>query len=98
MDFLCLIASNIFFSYLFFVKNVLPASVIYYKWRVPEGERHDSAVKRNKEALTAEVKLWEGYLQKVYERLVHTQNSAAKVKPEALFFAMSLFVFHGVQY
>ncbi|XP_065325856.1 glutathione S-transferase A-like [Pelmatolapia mariae] len=39
-------------------------NVIYYNWKVPEGERHDSAIKRNKEALTAEVKLWEGYLQK----------------------------------
>ncbi|XP_014263433.3 glutathione S-transferase A [Maylandia zebra] len=39
------------------------SSVIYYNWMVPEGERHDSAVKRNKEALTAELKLWEGYLQ-----------------------------------
>ncbi len=38
--------------------------VIYYNM-VPEGEKHDSALKRNKEALTAEVKLWEGYLQKV---------------------------------
>ncbi|XP_068603516.1 glutathione S-transferase A-like [Brachionichthys hirsutus] len=37
--------------------------VIYYKWKVPEGERHDSALKRNKEALTAEVKLWERYLK-----------------------------------
>ncbi|XP_053189898.1 glutathione S-transferase A-like [Scomber japonicus] len=41
------------------------ADVIYYNWKVPEGERHDSAVKRNREALTAEVKLWEGYLQKL---------------------------------
>ncbi|XP_078032129.1 glutathione S-transferase A-like isoform X2 [Epinephelus lanceolatus] len=28
-------------------------------------ERHDSAVKRNKEALAAELQLWEGYLQTV---------------------------------
>ncbi len=41
------------------------ADVIYYKYKVPEGERHDTAVKRNKEALKAELKLWEGYLQKV---------------------------------
>ncbi|XP_059206167.1 glutathione S-transferase A-like [Centropristis striata] len=40
------------------------ADVIYYTWKVPEGERHDSAVKRNMEALKAEIKLWEGYLQK----------------------------------
>nr|XP_020441951.1 glutathione S-transferase A-like isoform X2 [Monopterus albus] len=38
--------------------------VIYYTWYVPEGERHDSAVKRNREALTAELNLWEMYLQK----------------------------------
>ncbi|XP_029023197.1 glutathione S-transferase A-like [Betta splendens] len=40
------------------------ADVLYYTWKVPEGERHDSAVKRNREALTAELQLWEGYLQK----------------------------------
>ncbi|XP_031698314.1 glutathione S-transferase A-like, partial [Anarrhichthys ocellatus] len=38
--------------------------VIYYTYKVPEGERHDSAVKRNREALAAEIKLWEGYLEK----------------------------------
>ncbi|XP_018556943.1 glutathione S-transferase A [Lates calcarifer] len=38
--------------------------VIYYNWKVPEGERHDSALKRNREALAAELKLWEEYLQK----------------------------------
>ncbi|XP_029023196.1 glutathione S-transferase A-like [Betta splendens] len=37
--------------------------VVAYTWRVPEDERHDSAVKRNAEALTAELKLWEGYLK-----------------------------------
>ncbi|XP_074469219.1 glutathione S-transferase A-like [Sebastes fasciatus] len=40
-------------------------SVIYYEWFVPEEERHDSAVERNKEALATELKLWEEYLQKV---------------------------------
>ncbi|KAK5855329.1 hypothetical protein PBY51_005436 [Eleginops maclovinus] len=40
-------------------------AVIYYTWFVPEEERHDSALKRNKEALTAELQLWEGYLQKL---------------------------------
>lgn len=40
-------------------------SVIYYDCSVPEEERHDFAVKRNKEALTAELKLWEGYLENV---------------------------------
>lgn len=43
----------------------LPGIVIYYNYMVPEGERHDSAVKRNREALSAEIKLWEGYLEKV---------------------------------
>uniref|UniRef100_A0A668SDF1 GST N-terminal domain-containing protein n=1 Tax=Oreochromis aureus TaxID=47969 RepID=A0A668SDF1_OREAU len=42
-------------------------AVIYYEWYVPEGERHESALKRNKEALVTELKLWEGYLQKVFE-------------------------------
>ncbi|XP_020498820.1 glutathione S-transferase A [Labrus bergylta] len=41
------------------------ASVIYYNYKVPEGERHDSAVKRNRETLKAEAQLWEGYLQKI---------------------------------
>ncbi|CAK6949738.1 glutathione S-transferase A-like [Scomber scombrus] len=40
-------------------------AVIYYNWFVPEGERHDSALKRNRETLAAELKLWEGYLQKL---------------------------------
>ena len=44
--------------------------VIAYNWRVPEAERHDSAFKRNKETLTAELKLWEGYLQKVRLKMI----------------------------
>ncbi|XP_013765183.1 glutathione S-transferase A-like [Pundamilia nyererei] len=40
-------------------------AVIYYDWYVPEGERHESALKRNKEALVTELKLWESYLQKL---------------------------------
>ncbi|XP_034401854.1 glutathione S-transferase A-like [Cyclopterus lumpus] len=40
-------------------------AVIYYEWFVPEEERHDSALKRNREALATELKLWEGYLQKL---------------------------------
>ncbi|XP_072226755.1 glutathione S-transferase A-like [Leuresthes tenuis] len=40
-------------------------AVIYYDWFVPEDERHDSALKRNKEALITELKLWEGYLEKL---------------------------------
>ncbi|XP_051806520.1 glutathione S-transferase A-like [Acanthochromis polyacanthus] len=46
-----------------FYDKVLTA--IYYDYLVPEGERHDSAVKRNKEALVTELNLWEGYLQKL---------------------------------
>uniref|UniRef100_A0A8C6TIZ5 Glutathione transferase n=1 Tax=Neogobius melanostomus TaxID=47308 RepID=A0A8C6TIZ5_9GOBI len=36
----------------------------FYNWKVPEPERHDSALKRNQEALTAEMQLWEDYLKK----------------------------------
>lgn len=39
--------------------------VIYYNYMVPEGERHDAAVKRNRDALTAELKLWESYMEEV---------------------------------
>ncbi|XP_061520326.1 glutathione S-transferase A-like [Phycodurus eques] len=38
--------------------------ILYYDWKVPEGERHDSAKARNKEALRVELKLWEGYFGK----------------------------------
>ncbi|XP_047461408.1 glutathione S-transferase A-like [Mugil cephalus] len=40
-------------------------AVIYYDWHVPEEERFDSAMKRNREALVTELKLWEGYLLNV---------------------------------
>lgn len=40
---------------------------------MPEGERHDSAIKRNREALSAEIKLWEGYLEKV--KLIAQKNA-----------------------
>ncbi|XP_076610114.1 glutathione S-transferase A-like [Chaetodon auriga] len=36
----------------------------YQHSRVPEEERHESALKRNKEAAIAELKLWEKYLDK----------------------------------
>ena len=53
--------------------HIVLDSVIYYDWFVPEEERHDAAVKRNREALVAELKLWEGYLQKVvYVHYTHT--------------------------
>ncbi|XP_075867578.1 glutathione S-transferase A-like [Nelusetta ayraudi] len=38
------------------------SEVLYYNFFVPEGERHDSAIKRKQEALAAELKLWDGYL------------------------------------
>ncbi|XP_008285826.1 glutathione S-transferase A-like [Stegastes partitus] len=41
----------------------IPA-ILLYNYRVPEEERHDAALQRYKDALTAEVKLWEGYLKK----------------------------------
>uniref|UniRef100_A0A672H624 Glutathione S-transferase A-like n=1 Tax=Salarias fasciatus TaxID=181472 RepID=A0A672H624_SALFA len=40
-------------------------AVIYYEYFVPEGERHESALTRNKQALTTELNLWEGYLSKL---------------------------------
>lgn len=55
----------------------LSGEVLYYNWKVPEGERHDSAVQRNKEALTAEMKMWEGYLQvRLGATVTMTTNSA----------------------
>nr|XP_057903214.1 glutathione S-transferase A-like [Doryrhamphus excisus] len=54
-------------------------AVIYYEWFVPEGERHDSAMKRNREALTTELKLWEGYLQKAGPHLAGASFSLADV-------------------
>nr|CAA64496.1 glutathione S-transferase [Pleuronectes platessa] len=54
-------------------------AVIYYDWFVPEGERHDSALKRNKEALATELKLWEGYLQKHGKHLAGRSFSLADV-------------------
>ncbi|KAI1902528.1 hypothetical protein AGOR_G00045680 [Albula goreensis] len=38
--------------------------VLFYNWRVPEAERHESALQRNKEALKTELQLWEQHLQK----------------------------------
>lgn len=55
---------NMWCAYLFPFSSILDA-VIYYDWLVPEGERHDSALKRNKDTLIAELKLWEDYLEKV---------------------------------
>ncbi|XP_054911899.1 glutathione S-transferase A-like [Poeciliopsis prolifica] len=41
------------------------SAVIFYDYYVPEGERLESALKRNKETLVTELKLWEGYLEKL---------------------------------
>ncbi|XP_019946255.1 glutathione S-transferase A-like [Paralichthys olivaceus] len=54
-------------------------AVIYYDWFVPEDERHDSALKRNREALATELKLWEGYLQKSGTYLAGPSLSLADV-------------------
>ena len=56
---------------------MLQCIVIYYNWKVLEAERHDSALKRNKEALTAEIKLWEGYMQNVNTYILYTQTRVA---------------------
>lgn len=40
----------------------LLGEVLYYNYYIPEGERHDSAIKRRQEALVEELKLWDGYL------------------------------------
>lgn len=55
---------NMWCAYLFPFSLILDA-VIYYDWLVPEGERHDSTLKRNKDTLITELKLWEDYLEKV---------------------------------
>ncbi|XP_076610107.1 glutathione S-transferase A-like isoform X1 [Chaetodon auriga] len=47
-----------------FTLNQKLADLFYYIMRVPEEEKHDSTLKRHKEALIAELKLWEGYLDK----------------------------------
>ncbi|XP_076610111.1 glutathione S-transferase A-like [Chaetodon auriga] len=47
-----------------FTLNQKMLDLMYYIFLVPEEEKHDSAVKRKKEALIAELKLWEGYLDK----------------------------------
>nr|XP_057903215.1 glutathione S-transferase A-like [Doryrhamphus excisus] len=39
-------------------------AVVHYEWKVPAAERHDSAVQRNRQDLTVELQLWEGYLAK----------------------------------
>lgn len=53
--------------------------VATYAKRVPESERHDSAIKRNREALTNELNLWEGYLKKEGPYLAGKNFSLADV-------------------
>nr|ATB17672.1 rho class glutathione S-transferase [Hippocampus abdominalis] len=53
--------------------------VIYYEWKVPEGERHDSAKERNKNAVALELSLWEGYLKKTGPFLIGKNFSLADV-------------------
>ncbi|XP_023131540.1 glutathione S-transferase A-like [Amphiprion ocellaris] len=64
--------------------------LVAYNFRVPEGERHDSAVQRNKEALTAELKLWEGYLKKTDCCLAGKEFTLADV----LVFPYIAYMFH----
>ncbi|XP_023131541.2 glutathione S-transferase A-like [Amphiprion ocellaris] len=64
--------------------------VVYYNYKVPEEERHDSAVQRNKEALTAELKLWEGYLKKTDCCLAGKEFTLADV----LVFPYIAYMFH----
>uniref|UniRef100_A0A672H595 Glutathione S-transferase A-like n=1 Tax=Salarias fasciatus TaxID=181472 RepID=A0A672H595_SALFA len=41
--------------------------VVHYEFLVPEGERHEAAQQRHRDALTTELKLWEGYFENVAE-------------------------------
>uniref|UniRef100_A0A3Q1EMT8 Glutathione S-transferase rho n=1 Tax=Acanthochromis polyacanthus TaxID=80966 RepID=A0A3Q1EMT8_9TELE len=66
------------------------ADLVVYKYFVPEGERHDSAVQRKIEALTAELKLWEGYLKITDCCLAGQEFTLADV----LFFPLIAFLFH----
>nr|XP_019945879.1 PREDICTED: glutathione S-transferase A-like [Paralichthys olivaceus] len=65
--------------------------VIYYNWKFPEGERHDSAVKRNKENLITELKLWEGYLQKASGSFVAGKDFSLA---DIIFFPGVAYLFH----
>lgn len=62
-QYMLVIYLNMWCAYLF--PSLILDAVLYYDWFVPEGERHDSALKRNKDTLIAELKLWEDYLEKV---------------------------------
>ncbi|XP_041812067.1 glutathione S-transferase A-like [Chelmon rostratus] len=56
-----LMYQRLFEGFTFYPKMV---DVLFYEYKVPKEERLESTVKRNKEALTNELKLWEGYLAK----------------------------------
>lgn len=60
------------------------ADVLYYNFFVPEDERHDSAVKRRQEALTAELKMWEGYLV----TKLHSQLGGGTAAPQHSMYQM----------
>ncbi|XP_033831055.1 glutathione S-transferase rho [Periophthalmus magnuspinnatus] len=40
-------------------------AVVYYEYYVPEAERNESVLKKRKDDLASELKLWEGYLEKL---------------------------------
>lgn len=48
--------------------------VAFYDFYVPEGERHDSALKRNRDNLVTELKLWESYLENVCLTTAHNKD------------------------
>lgn len=54
---------------------------VFYNQRVPECERHDSALKRNKEALTAELRIWEDHLKNSNGKFLTGKNFDAVVFP-----------------
>lgn len=76
-------------TYLFFFS---PAAVIFYEYYVPVGERLESALKRHKDALTTELKIWEGYLQKVNGNYKHKLTKDA-VKYAQLLLNNNTFLF-----
>ncbi|KAG5265034.1 hypothetical protein AALO_G00260710 [Alosa alosa] len=53
--------------------------LITYTRRTPEEERHEEAVKRNKEGATAELQIWESHLQKTGPYLAGKNFSMADV-------------------
>ncbi|XP_019731144.1 glutathione S-transferase A-like isoform X1 [Hippocampus comes] len=53
--------------------------VIYYEWKFPEGERHESAKERNKNAVALELSLWERYLKQTGPFLAGKTFSLADV-------------------